>query len=244
MRQSRDRRGPKRSLLRPNNPYAYSFLALTEYVGNEMWSRNIRAWHYTRLTNSELKLLQRDGIHLSTPQALRARLDALVASEELSAQIADSLFDLSPLQRGQLEIRTNRFWMASHPVTIDDGGVEPLMSHWGGEVASMWITEPSLLDPLSAIGKPCVLEVNVPLSLTQHCYPAGEAVVATYARSLGCISDNRGFSLYVSAPLPPSAVERVHSVDDRNFHLLGRGYPERYVDVMVNFWKELSGEED
>ncbi len=222
-------RRPGRPLLRPNNPHACSFLALEEAVGKEMSSRVVRAWHYTRLTDTELETMQREGIQLSTVASLRARLDALVASGVLSTHGADSLFSQSPLNQGKLEIRSNKFYMVSHPIAIDDGDVVPLMAHWGGEVVSMLVEDADLLALLSSIGKPRVLEIEAPLSLSQHSYSAAEAVIATFSRSLGCIPDNRGFDLYISSPLPPNALKRVHGNDDNTFYVLGRGYPADYA---------------
>ena len=226
-------RGPERSVLRPNNPYASAFLAFKEALGEQMQFRTIRAWHYTRLTELELEIMLRDGIHLSTPPTLRARLNALVASGKLDAKIADDLFAASPFHSDQLEARANKFWMVSHPIPTDDSGVKPLMSHWGGEVASMWTEDPDLLAPLAATGTPSVLEISVPLALSRHSYNAGGAVVATFGRSLGCSPDKNGFDLYVTAPLNPNAVLRVHSADNSAFHTIGRGYPNGYVDVML-----------
>lgn len=233
-------RGPRRPLMRPDNPHATSFLALKETVSKEMSSRIIRAWHYTRLTGSELESMRRDGIHLSTPKTLRARLDALITSGKLDAQQADALFKYSPFHQ-QLDIRANRFWMVSHPIAVDDSGVVPLMSHWGGEVASMWVDDPLLLHPLTVIGKARVLEVYAPLSFSRHSYSAAEAVIATFSRSLGCIPDNRGFDLYVTVPLPPSALIQVHSSDDGTFPVLGRGYPADYADTSADDWRALTG---
>ena len=175
------------SLIRPENPYGFAFVALEEAIGKQMLSRSIRAWHYTRLTDPEVDALRRDGIHLSTPASLRARLDALVAVGVLQAQVADSLYAKSPFHSDQMKARSNKFWMASHPIAIDDRGVEPLLARWGGEVASFWTKDPALLAPLAAMGRPCVLELAVPLALTRHSHSAGQAVVATFGRSLGCI---------------------------------------------------------
>lgn len=52
-------RGPERSIVRPENPYASAFLALSETIGERMRSRTIRAWHYTRLTAEPLGFLGR-----------------------------------------------------------------------------------------------------------------------------------------------------------------------------------------
>jgi hypothetical protein len=135
--------GPNRPLLRPDNPYAARFYAFQEAMGEEMKARIVRAFHYTRMTDAEIAILRRQGIHLSTPATLRARLDALVAGGSLSAPAANSLYDASPFYSDQLESRSNKFWMVSHPIAIEDTGVEPLMSHWGGEVSSMWMRDPT-----------------------------------------------------------------------------------------------------
>ena len=125
-------RGPERSVLRPENPYTSDFLALEEVIGRLMQPRTIRAWHYTRLTTEEVDSLRREGIHVSTPRTLRSRLDSLVASGALSAQLADTLYAASPFHGDQQGGRSGKFYMASHPVEIQDGGVKPLMAHWGG----------------------------------------------------------------------------------------------------------------
>ena len=64
--------------LRPDNPHGYAFIKLRERLGEIMGTRTIRAWHDTRLTDTEVSALQRDGTHMSTPETLRKRLDALV----------------------------------------------------------------------------------------------------------------------------------------------------------------------
>jgi hypothetical protein len=60
-------RGAGRSILRPENPHAERFSRITEAVAEAMDERTIRAWHYTRLTDAEVEVLRRDGVHLSTP---------------------------------------------------------------------------------------------------------------------------------------------------------------------------------
>jgi hypothetical protein len=235
-------RGTENSIMRPENPYAYAFLSLQEATGKLMASRTVRAWHYTRLTAAEVDQLRRDGIHLSTPATLRARLDFLVAGNILGATLADALYAKSPFHSDQFEARSGKFWMVSHPVAVDDHGVVPLMARWGGEVASFWTKEPELLAPL-ALGKPRAIELAVPLALTRQSYWAGQAAVATFGRSLGCAPSKHCFDLYVTAPLGPDSVLRIHSEGDSSFHAIGVGYPEGYVDVDLNHWKELTGEE-
>jgi len=236
-------RGPGRSILRPSNAYAGAFHAFREGLIDDLQVRTIRAWHYTRLTDSEVEALRRDGPHLSTPETLRQRLGALVEGGQLDSGLVDRLIAASPFQT-QRASREGKFWMASHPIAIDDSGVEPLMAHWGGEVASMHTRDPQLLASLAAIGRPRIIELAVPLSATVHAYSAAEAVVATFARDHGAIPEAKAFDLYINAPLDGSAVRAVHSEGEGTFAAMGRSHPRGYVDRAIGRWKELTGDDD
>lgn len=236
-------RGPGRSILRPDNPDAQKFLWLKEAIGREMNGRTIRAWHYTRLTDAEVEIVLRDGVHLSTPETLQRRLAAVVAAGNLSSELANLLLAKSPFQSSQLETRVNRFWMTSHPTVIDDGGVDPLMKHWGGEVASMWVHDEAFLAPLAVLGRPRVVELAVPVELADASYSAARAVIATFARSRGAVPDKYAFDLRVTSPLPGTAILAVHTQGESAFEGMGRSYPAGFVDVSVGRWKELTGED-
>jgi hypothetical protein len=239
-------RGPVRSILRPENPHASRFNAFRETIGREMQQRTIRAFHYTRLTDDEVATLLGDGIHLSTPASLQRRLDDVVAAGGVAGDFADRLYAESPFHSDQLEVRSGKFWMISHPIAVDDSGVKPLMKHWGGEVASMRIPDDVLSAQLASLGKPRIIELAVPMSATttRHHYYAGGAVVATFARSRGSIPPTFAFDLYVIQPLPPRAILAVHTEGDAPFVEMGRGYPAAFVDVEIGRWKELTGEEE
>jgi len=236
----RDRKG----ILRPENPHAEQFLALKEAVTKQLGTRTIRAWHYTRLTDTEVATIRSDGVHLSTPATLRARLDGRVAAAELTQRVADALYKASPFRGDQRTARSGKFWMVSHPTAVDNSGVVPLMARWGGEVASFWTKEAALVGPLTVLGTPRVIELAVPLALTSHAYSAACAIVATFGRTLGCIPDKHGFDLYAKGPLGADAVLSVHSMGDATFQAIGRTYPVGYIDRAIGRWKELTGEED
>lgn len=233
-----------RSTIRPENPYASGFLGVLEDARQLMVQRTIRAFHYTRLTDDEVASLSVSGIHLSTQETLLRRLATLVASSVLSKTIADSLYAQSPFHSDQREARTDKFWMTSHPVVPGDSGVVPLLEHWGGEVASMWISDPELLAPMRAIGSARIIEIVLPLAVTQHSYGAAQAVVATFGRSIGAIPDKGAFDLYVNQALPASAVLAIHTEGDPTFAAMGRTYPAGFVDADAGRWKELTGEQD
>ncbi|MEZ6030317.1 MAG: hypothetical protein R3C46_11270 [Hyphomonadaceae bacterium] len=231
-------------LIRPDNPFAADFIAFKDGLSVLMQARTIRAWHYTRMTDGEVASLRQDGIHLSTPDTLRERLDRLVADGVTTAALADDLIRHSPFQSDQLPYRRDRFWLVSHPRLVTDSGVKRLLAYWGGEVASFHTDDPSLLHPLSLIGRPRVLEVATPLEITKHAFSAAGACIAAYARTLGCVESSHGFDVCITANLAPTAVIRVHSEGEPSFKLIGQGHPERYVDVDRDYWTTLTGERD
>lgn len=237
-------RGPEQSILRPENPHASDFYELLDAIGLQMGTRTIRTFHYTHLTKDEIASLLRSGIHVSTPETLRRRLEAVVVSGELARDVADRLFAESPFHSDQLHARSGKFWLTSHPVAVDDSGVMPLLERWGGEVASMWVRDLALSALLLKLGRARIIEVAVPLGATKHSYDAAKAVVATFARSRGAIPSKFAFDLYVETALPATAVLAVHTKGDAAFESMGRDYPEGFIDVDVGRWKELTGDED
>ena len=202
-------RGPGRArlALRPENPHARAYLQLQEDVAADMQFRAIRAYHYTRLIDSEVEAMRRDGIHLSTPATLRSRLDTCVAEGLLMPAEADALFEASPLHR-QMTIRADRFWLTSHPHVVDDSGVSSLLKHWGGEVTYMWVQDETLIAKVQAIGKPRIIEAAVPLNHTTASYNASKSVLATFARSLGCVTSKHAIDVCATAALPSDATSR------------------------------------
>jgi hypothetical protein len=95
--------------LRPEyrvNPHAKEYMRFVEMIGRQAEVRTIRAWHYTRLTDAEVKQLQTSGIMLSSLEQTRQRLDAQVAAAEISDDIAGALYAASPSPRtGRAAIR-------------------------------------------------------------------------------------------------------------------------------------------
>lgn len=214
----------------PENPYAGEFVWVKEHIMRLMERRTIRAWHYTRLTDEEVAALRRSGIYPSSLGNIQARLDAQVAAGSFSRETADRLYRDSPYHSDQRGSRSDKFWMTSHPLDHDDGGVELLLESWGGEAVYFWQRDKALQDLLKRIGRARVLEIAMPLAYSRHGYSAAEAVVSTYCRTLGCRPDSHAFDLYSIEPLAPDHVLAVHSEGEPTYATLGRGYPAEYTD--------------
>ena len=224
------------------NPYAAEYGAFVETIGRMMEARTIRAWHYCRLTDTEAEALKNTGIQLSTIDTLSARLAAQVAAGTLSRAEADGVFAASPFHSNQIESRADKYWMVSTPVPPDDSGVELLLGHWGGEVAHFWLRDQGLIDRVEGIGRGRVIEVAVPMPATRHWYSAGGAVVATFARTLGCKPDRKSFDLYMARPLGADAILRIHSEGEPDFAALGTSFPPGSADPTIGDYDELVAE--
>lgn len=230
-RQWLEREAPDCTKPHPENPYAGEFIRATKHIMRLMEQRTIRAWHYTRMTDAEVNAMRRGGIYPSTLDNIRARFAAQVNAGTFSQEVADRLFADSPYQTEQLGPRSNKFWMVSHPVEIEDGDVKLLLESWGGEAAYFWQQDPELQLLLRSIGTPRVIEIAMPLAHSRHGYSAAEAVVATYGRLLGCTPDKKAFDLYTYQPLGPKHLLAVHSEGGPRFAAMARGYPSDYVDT-------------
>ena len=183
------------------------------------------------MTDNEVGALRRNGIYLSTLNTIRRRFADQVAEGAFDQDIANQLFADSSFQGNQRDSRSNKFWMTSHPIGIEDDSVEPLLNSWGGESTYFRQRDPNLQALLTRIGRPRVLELVMPLVHSHHGYPAAEAVIATYGRTLRCRPDRRTFDLYTHQPLGPEHVLAVHSEGDNSLSALARGYPREYVEL-------------
>ena len=212
-RQFLEREASDHRMPHPENPYAADYVAFTEDMGRDMESRTIRAWHYARLVDEEVRAIRESGIYPGTLDSLRHRLDEQVRAGSLSAADADELYKASPCHHPEQQPgRLGKFWLVSEPVRTDDGGVKPLLENWGGESTYFWLEDKA-----------------VPLVRTKHSYAAGRAVIGAFARTLGCRPDRAGFDLYTLAPLEPAAILAVHTGGEPKFKIVGRGYPTTFV---------------
>lgn len=208
-----------------SNRYAAAYYNFIDELTSIISKRTIRAWHHSRMTDQEVEAARQEGLYPSTLESIRRRLSARVADSDLTSAVAETIFNASPFHNDPFAARTGKFWMTSHPRRVDDSGVIWPLSYWGGESAYFNHHGGDILDLLSKIGTPRVLEVAVPIHTTPDAYSAAQAVVATYGRSFDCHTDKGGFDLYTSEQLKPDALLRVHSAGEQSFAALARGYP-------------------
>lgn len=210
-----------------SNPHASDYFEFEENLEQTMRARSIRAWHYTRLTDSEVDAMRTSGIYLSTLETIRQRLDAQVAAGRITEEESRELFSASPFHAAeQFEGRSNRFWLTAHPIEPSDGDVSLLLRNWGGEAIYFWLEgDSSLKEIVANLGRPRALEVRVPFDAIRQSFSATQRVVATFARNLGCIGRFEGLDLSVIRPLGPEAISLIHTEGETSFDGMGREYP-------------------
>jgi hypothetical protein len=230
-RQFEERKAADRWMPHASNPYSSDYLGFVEDLGRGiMQSRTVRSWHYTRLVDDEVRVIRENGIYPGTLDTLRQRLDAQAVAGLFTAADAAALHAASPCHhREQQPGRLGKFWMTSGPVATDDGGVELLLDNWGGEATYFWLEDKRLEKLIAKIGRPRILEIAVPIASTNHWYSAAEAVVAAYARTLGCRPDRGAFDLYSMTPLGADAVLAIHTEGEPSFMAMARGYPAGFA---------------
>lgn len=214
--------GCERSILRPSNPVASEFHRLTENIARLFETKVIRGFHYTRMTDSEVSQVMRQGVHVLTRQTLRDRVDSL---PQVNAQAVKKIFADSPLNDPlQAQARLLKFWMTSHPLPVDHPSVENLLGRWGGEAVSFWAKDAEVISILEKTGKPRILELAVDLKNITACfaYSAANAAIATFANSHGYNVESKAFDFYTSAALSPNNILDIHTEGGAGFHSIGR----------------------
>lgn len=224
-REAQTMRGPPEQ-----NPFAQRYIDLKEMVGGMMEARTIRAWHYTRLTDREVASIRARGMLPMTLAIIRERLDAVVKEGALDARTADALYDASPYHRQMDANREDRTWLAAEPFPPKASDVDELLAPWGGESIAFDHRSGPLRELLEGIGRPRVIEMEVPLSATTRAFEAGCAAIDAYSFTLGCTGAwPAGADIVVVEPVLPDWIVAVHSEGDETYRLLGRGYPAGYV---------------
>ncbi|WP_320196561.1 hypothetical protein RMR10_025190 (plasmid) [Agrobacterium rosae] len=226
----REQQASKEWLPHKENPYAAERQAiLEEIIMPMMEQRIIRAWHHTRLTDDETRLLKANGVYTSDLTTIRKRLDAQVVAGVISAEVADAMYGSSPFY-SQKEARSGKFWMTSQPYQPGHHGVELLLGHWGGEGVYFWLEDDEHIKLVQSIGRPRIIEIAIPLGLTTSAYSATKAVIAAFVKAHGCEPDGGVFDLYATTALGPDAVLNVLTEGDPDFGSVARGYPAKFTD--------------
>ncbi|MBY5363580.1 hypothetical protein HFO97_27255 [Rhizobium leguminosarum] len=182
------------------------------------------------MTDDELRAIRSRGILMTSLPMFREKLDAVVAAGLMSQEASEHVYDNSPLVTGDYGFRIGTFYATAHPCSIDDSGITPFHESWDGEISRWAIEDETVLENLRALGKPRVIEVEMPIALIGW-------VVSRIAEQIVAVKGHEprlpggfGADLSVREPLPAANILRVHTEGDPDFAAMGRGYPPTYVE--------------
>lgn len=209
--------------LKPNR-FASDYFSFQE---NEMSPilavSRVRVWHYSRLLEYEVDVMQQRLIH-SSLDFLKKRLHDLVEMNLLTQDEADSVFQDSPFQL-QENIRTGRLWAVASPRHYSDTGVLHLLESWGGESAYFWVSNKALATKLKTIGLPRILEIETSLSDGHNAFFASGMVLCAWARNLGISVDPIGGDLAITNCLGTAKLVKVHTEGESSYDAVAHTYP-------------------
>lgn len=131
----------------------------------ELEGHRIRAFHATRLLDTEVDLVRQFGLRLLTPELVRERIDSAFAEGHLTSEERDELSNNSVFATGyQRAIRQGLVWLfLGEAVFSDEGGLWRLLETWGGEGIYWTLPKGSPIEGrLRGPGRPSIVVVDVP----------------------------------------------------------------------------------
>ena len=209
--QADGRSGGMRYILEPN-PAAEAHLWLLEELTELFRTRTVRCWHYTRLTDDEIVAIRKDGVVPGSLESMQARIANQVEAGRLSEAEQAAILAASPLQDPeQAHGRLGTFWVTDRALHPTHDSVEPLLTHWGGEVVYFHLQDRALIARIRGFGQPVVLELAVPVASTKHAINFAESALSAVTEGLGYSPRVRGIDAYLTQPLGPEGLIAIHS---------------------------------
>ena len=173
-------------------------------------------WHCTRLTVGEIERMAASGLELLSAESARRRIERVVASGEMPAQLGDIL---KAKNQAGAPNRAGRLCFCFYPPRLaGEGGIERLLRQWGGE-ALYWSHEhdPAIAPLLKAIGTPALVEADVPIELLAGGFLT-KNVACRYLINRGDLKqDPVNYENAIVRPLPAERVRRLIRFPERDF---------------------------
>jgi hypothetical protein len=148
----------------PANPYLSARDEATETVLDHLQTESLRGWHCSRLTDHEMSHIAACGMQPPNPQILQRRIERLQVEGSLAGRTADLLLRKNQADDGY---RKGMIWFCFfEPRSAGQHGIERFFRRWGGEALyNSHEDDPHTGEALRGIGRPCLVEADVPISL-------------------------------------------------------------------------------
>ena len=168
----------------PSNPYAHLREGISHGVLGLARAATLRGWHCTRLTDDEIAHVTAHGMQLPNRDVLIDRIRRIEAAGTITANVAKRL-----IEENQADDNNRRgvLWFCFfEPSLAGQTGIERFFRRWGGE--ALYNSHESDLETgeaLRRIGRPCLIEVDVPVSSFGRYTSLGEKIIRRYLLDRG-----------------------------------------------------------
>ena len=177
----------------------------------------IKGWHCTRLTDEEISSILAHGLQLPDASMLYRRIDALVRSGAVTAQIAENL---KSTNQAQEKNRVGMVWFCFFPPRLaGEKGIARFFRHWGGEALyNSHESNPVTSKQLRCIGMPCIVEAEVPVTLMPKSGGFSAKIVRRFLVGRGHVSvEPSEHEDRIKWPLPADQICRVIRFPEPDF---------------------------
>ncbi|MGY3548187.1 hypothetical protein ACVWZ4_003577 [Bradyrhizobium sp. USDA 4472] len=132
-------------------------------VNSALQPHSLVGWHCTRLTDEEVAIIRATGLSLPNAKKLDVRIDRVVSSGQLDPDVAARLKAKNQADEPYRAGRLSFCFFA--PSKAGEAGINRFFRCWGGEALyNSHERDPVNSKALGAIGTPCIVEAEVPIS--------------------------------------------------------------------------------
>jgi hypothetical protein len=163
----------------PPNPHFRAREHAAQTVLDLLQGEPLRGWHCSRLTAKEVDRITRHGMQPPDLAILRERIDQIQSEGLIAYKIAVRLRTENDADH---TYRKGRIWFCFfEPRSAGQHGIERFFRRWGGEALYVAHEEDETTgEVLRTIGRPCLIEVDVPIAAIRRVTYLGEKVIRRF----------------------------------------------------------------
>jgi hypothetical protein len=174
-------------------------------------------YHCTRLTESEIETIRRQGLQLQSGTSLGTRIRTLQSEGVIDAEVAAAL--ISSNQADAVN-RAAKIWFCFfHPHLAGEAGIGDFLRYWGGEALYRSHVRHPLRGPLlQRIGVPCIVVADVPIALLNRHSALSIKLMRRYFMNRGePIAEDVDHEGYSVAALPADSIRQIRRFPEHAF---------------------------
>ena len=187
---------------------------LLERINSCLNDHCLVGFHCTRLHESEIEIVKEQGLRPLSEELAYKRVRCLQGIGVIPSHVALKLLSENAVNNRHGKRLGRLCFIFSRSSLRDEHGVSLLLSYWGGE-ALYWVhkNDPEIASVLKMIGRPCIIQVTVPISILNTFQSVGEKLVSVFLRTRGGETTDNGTLKGFEGSLDQAlAVEHIHRV--------------------------------